>query len=69
MAYFNNEPESILTLGDALQQCSVDDLKKLAALASDEKGKPTRKPDLIAFIQRQVESDPLQRFWRKLDTL
>jgi len=76
---FTNEPESILTLGDALQQQKVDDLKKLAALASDEKNRPTRKPDLIAFIQRhvncppgqlrQVESDPLQGFWRKLDTL
>jgi hypothetical protein len=76
---FANEPESILTLTDALQQQKVDDLKKLAALASDEKNRPVRKPDLIAFIQRhvncppgqlrQVESDPLQRFWRKLDTL
>lgn len=79
MAYSKNDLLSIPTLTDALQSYTVDYLKKLAALASDDKYKPTRKADLIALILRkincepgqlrQVENDPLQGFWRKLDTL
>ena len=52
MAY-PNQPESIKTFSDALLQRTVDELQKLAALASKEK-KPTRKADLIAFIERYV---------------
>lgn len=79
MVYASDEPRSIPTLADALQGQTVDYLKKLAALVSDEKNKPIRKADLIEFILRrvngeqgrlrQVEDDPLQGFWRKLDAL
>ena len=79
MAYASDSPQSIPTLADALQSQTVDYLKKLADLVSEEKNKPARKPDLIQFILRrvhgepgrlrQVESDPLQGFWRRLDPL
>lgn len=79
MVYASDEPRSIPTLADALQGQTVDYLKKLAVLVSDEKNKPIRKADLIEFILRrvngeqgrlrQVEDDPLQGFWRKLDAL
>lgn len=77
MIYDSNEPQSIPTLADALQKQTVDYLKKLAALVSDDKNKPVRKTDLVEFILRcvngervrlrQVEDDPLHGFWRKLD--
>jgi hypothetical protein len=76
---YNAQPLSISAFADALQQQSVDDLKKIAAQISDEKNKPVRKADLIELIRRQlsidpgrlrqIENDPLQRFWRKLDPL
>ena len=79
MPYIADERPSYPTLTDALQQYTVDYLKKLAVLASDDKNKPTRKADLIQFIVRhlncepgrlrQVEDDPLQGFWRQLDPL
>ncbi|MCC6133916.1 MAG: hypothetical protein LM550_12010 [Candidatus Contendobacter sp.] len=69
----------IPAFADALQQQSVDDLKKIAAQISDEKNRLVRKADLVNFIRqqlsidpgrlRQVENDPLQGFWRKLDSL
>ena len=77
MAYASNEPQSIPTLAAALQNQTVDNLKKFAALVNDAETKPARKADLIAFILRhtdselgrlrQVEDDPLQALWRKLD--
>jgi len=76
MAYASNEPQSIPTLAAALQNQTVDNLKKFAALVNDAETKPARKADLIAFILRhtdgelgrlrQVEDDPLQALWRKL---
>lgn len=79
MVYDSDLPQSIPTLADALQSQTVDYLKKLADLVSEEKNKPVRKLDLIQFILRrvhgepgrlrQVESDPLQGFWRRLDPL
>ena len=73
------EPQSIATLADAVQKQSVDYLKKIAALISDEKNKPVRKADLIAFVQqrlsvepgrlRQTADDPLYTLWRKLNPL
>ena len=68
------EPQSIATLADAIQKQSVDYLKKIAALISDEKNKPVRKADLIAFVRqrlsvepgrlRQTADDPLYTLWR-----
>ncbi|MDS4070044.1 MAG: hypothetical protein RKO24_10555, partial [Candidatus Competibacter sp.] len=79
VAYAPNEPQSIPTLADALQGQTVEYLKKIAALVSDEKNKPIRKADLVEFVLRhvngeryrlrQVEDDPLHGFWRKLDVL
>ncbi|MDS4021849.1 MAG: helicase-associated domain-containing protein [Candidatus Competibacter sp.] len=79
VAYAPNEPQSIPTLADALQGQTVEYLKKIAALVSDEKNKPIRKADLVEFVLRHVngeryrlrqfEDDPLQGFWRKLDVL
>ena len=73
------EPQSIATLADAIQKQSVDYLKKIAALISDEKNKPVRKADLITFVRqrlsvepgrlRQTADDPLYTLWRKLNPL
>ena len=73
------EPQSIATVADAIQKQSVDYLKKIAALISDEKNKPVRKADLIAFVRqrlsvepgrlRQTTDDPLYTLWRKLNPL
>jgi len=57
MVYASDEPRSIPTLADALQGQTVDYLKKLAVLVSDEKNKPIRKADLIEFILRRVNGE------------
>jgi hypothetical protein len=54
---------------DSLQSRTVDELKKLANLLSEEKNKPTRKAELIAFIQRQLQGSNLRATWEKLDEL
>lgn len=80
MIYVSDErPRTIATLADALQRKTVDHLKKLAVVLSDEKNKPVRKPDLVEFIRSrvmgapdrtpQIEADPLRVFWRRLNAL
>jgi hypothetical protein len=44
MAYSKNDLLSIPTLADALQSYTVDYLKKLAALASDDNINPPARP-------------------------
>ncbi|MFO1421447.1 MAG: hypothetical protein U1F59_11045 [Candidatus Competibacteraceae bacterium] len=57
MAYAPDEPQAIPTLADALQGQTVEYLKKLAALVSDEKNKPIRKVDLVEFVLRHVNGE------------
>lgn len=47
------------TLAEALQTRTAEALKPLAAVVSGQKG-PTRKADLIAFIERQLEGAKLR---------
>ncbi|WP_235526453.1 hypothetical protein [Nostoc piscinale] len=44
---------SISTVDEALQQLSVDELKKVAALLNTN-SKPTRKAEIIAVIHRHL---------------
>ena len=53
-------------LAEALGLLSVEDLKKLLRL-TPEVAKPTRKADLIAALERQLDGDRLRRLWRGLD--
>jgi len=67
MPYYQDQL-SIATVEEALQQSSVDELKKLAALLSTN-NKPTRKAELVAFIQRHLIGENLRQLWRELDQL
>jgi len=80
MAYDSDErPAAIQTLVAALQNHTVDTLKRLAAVLSDEKNKPVRKPDLVELVRSRVmgppdrtppiDDDPLRALWRRLDAL
>ena len=60
--------DSIATLHEALSAETVDNLKHRALALSTEK-KPTRKADLVAFIERQLEGPKLRSAWEKLDRL
>jgi len=62
MPYYQDQL-SIATVEEALQQSSVDELKKLAALLSTN-NKPTRKAELVAFIQRHLIGENLRQLWR-----
>lgn len=68
MPYYRNQPQPILTLAEALQAQTVDSLKKLAPVLSREKA-PTRKAELIIFIQRHLEGSELRSIWDQLDEL
>ncbi len=67
MPYYQDEL-SIATVAEALQQLTVSDLKNLAALLNTH-NKPTRKAELIEFIQRHVLGDNLRQLWKQLDRL
>lgn len=68
MPYYSNQPQPIATLAEALQAHTVDSLKKLAPVLSQEKA-PTRKAELAAFIQRHLEGSELRSVWDRLDEL
>ena len=68
MPYYTNEPPFFATLNAALQSCTVDWLKRLAAALSDDKA-PTRKAELIAFIEQQLAGDGLRTAWERLDEI
>lgn len=59
MVYASDSPQSISTLADALQSQTVDYLKKLADLVSEERNKPVRKPDSIQFITDPPYADAI----------
>ena len=63
---YSNEPPRYATLNQALQNSTADWLKRIAAPLSDEKP-PTRKADVIAFIERQLAGDKLRAIWQRLD--
>ena len=53
-------------LAEALGLLSVEDLKKLLRL-TPEVARPTRKADLIAALERQLDGDRLRHLWHGLD--
>ncbi len=67
MPYYQDEL-SIATVAEALAQLTVSDLKNLAALLNT-RNKPTRKAELIEFIQRHVLGENLRQLWQQLDRL
>ncbi len=69
MPYSQNQPTPLPTLAAALQYQTVDQLKMLAVLFSTDQRRPTRKAELIEFIQQHTEGDKLKALWRQLDTL
>lgn len=64
---YNRDAQRILTIIEALQRQTVDELKKLAALVSKAQ-KPNRKDELVTFVQRYLEGE-LHMLWTELDEL
>ena len=61
--YDNPEIPDVRT---ALDQLTVDSLKQLLNLLSDE-SKPTRKADCVASIERCLSGEKLKALWERLD--
>jgi hypothetical protein len=55
---YNRDAQRILTVIEALQRQTVEELKKLAALVSKAQ-KPNRKDELVVFVQRYLEGENL----------
>ncbi|GAB4459516.1 MAG: hypothetical protein OHK0037_04990 [Elainellaceae cyanobacterium] len=67
MAYYS-QPDSIPRLSEALNQLTVDQLKKLASLVSENK-LPLRKLELVNCILQGMEGDALRQVWERCNTL
>jgi hypothetical protein len=57
-----------LTLSDALNLMTVDQLKSLVALLPTTE-KPTRKLELVALVERHLDGERLRALWEQLDDL
>ncbi|HEY9693897.1 MAG TPA: hypothetical protein V6D15_16965 [Oculatellaceae cyanobacterium] len=66
MGYYS-QPERIPTLLEALNNLTVDRLKALANIFSDEKI-PTRKAELVSYIHQQLKGEYLQSLWQQCDS-
>ena len=58
-----------ITLSEALNLLTIDQLKGLIDLFPDDKTRPTRKADLVAMIERHLAGERLQEIWGRLDEL
>jgi hypothetical protein len=67
MPYYS-QIERIPTLLEALNQHTVDVLKKLAGLLPGGKS-PTRKAELVDYIHQSLEGSTLMRLWGQCDRL
>ncbi|MBF2083495.1 helicase-associated domain-containing protein [Thermoleptolyngbya sp. C42_A2020_037] len=67
MAYYS-QPDSIPRLSEALNHLTVDQLKSLAGLVSEDKP-PLRKTELVNFILQGMEGGALRRLWERCDLL
>ena len=67
MAY-SHEAQPYATLAEALQNCTASWLKNLATPLADKR-LPTRKAELITFIEQQLEGDKLATVWQRLDEI
>lgn len=67
MPYYN-QPEYIPTVKEALEQHTVDILKKLAGLLPGGKV-PTRKNELIDYILPHLQGQSLKQLWSQCDDI
>jgi hypothetical protein len=67
MPYYN-QPERIATVQEALNQHTVDILKKLASLLPGGKV-PTRKNELVDYILPYLQGQSLKQLWSQCDQI
>ncbi|MBD1913153.1 MULTISPECIES: helicase-associated domain-containing protein [unclassified Leptolyngbya] len=67
MPYYS-QPEQIPTLLEALNNCTVDQLKVLAQLLPSGTI-PTRKAELVSYVSQRLQGKALQRLWQQCDRL
>jgi hypothetical protein len=67
MPYYSN-PETIPTLLEALNNYSVEQLKKLLPLLQTRE-KPNRKAELVEVVFDYLQDNNLSRLWQQLDTI
>ncbi len=67
MPYYN-QPERIPTVQEALNQHTVDILKKLASLLPGGKV-PTRKNELVDYILPYIQGQSLKQLWVQCDRI
>lgn len=67
MPYYS-QPEYIPTLSEALNNCTVEQLKVLAQLLP-EGTIPTRKAELVSYVLQQLQGKALKTLWQKCDRL
>jgi len=66
--YGKKEDHRIATVSAALNQLTVAQLKPLAALLQAP-NIPTRKPELVALVERQIAGARLRELWKSLDDI
>jgi DNA-binding transcriptional MerR regulator len=66
MPWQKKEEPKFATLTQALNEQTVDELKRLLALLPAAE-KPTRKFDIISVIKQQLEGPRLRELWERLD--
>jgi hypothetical protein len=65
---FHYQSKNLTTVEIALQNRTVEQLKRLAALLPTG-SKPTRKAELVAFILKHLQGQSLRALWQQLDSL
>ena len=65
MPYYS-QPERIPTVLEALNHQTVEQLKALASLLAAG-SIPTRKAELVSYVQQRLQGESLQRFWEQCD--
>lgn len=68
MPWSKKAAPGFLTLDEALNILTVDDLKRRVALLSSPE-KPTRKADLVTLMAQHLEGGRLHTLWERLDDL
>jgi hypothetical protein len=65
--YYYNQPDRIATLKEALNSQTVDQLKELVALIGGKA--PTRKAELVEYVQQGMQIENLKKWWERCDRL
>ena len=69
MEHANAPYRSGITLSEALNLLTIDQLQELIVLFPDDKTRPTRKADLVAMIERHLAGERLKEIWGRLDEI